>query len=281
MQLSVPVTHTLDLSTDHPGYDLVREEAYRGFYEPPLADSLRGAAVATGGSGFRCAPAVAAARADSLMHVRRYYAVAGARATAGHLHPRMHELHAQLLGAAAAAAKAVRHRYPGVSVDAVEVFQAALAAQCKGLLDGALPGVVAALGLLEGSRGGWVLSAEGGVDEKLQAASEVRPSGLAYTLTAPRACLQCLPCMLLPSLGIQCRCPGASTANVRESAYEWLHTAMQCCMMLYSGRASAEVFCHNGSFAWLRECGVGCPAVAVPARCMSCTHRCAGAATKV
>lgn len=175
VQLAVPVTHMMELSTDHPGYDIVREEAYRAFYEPPLADALLGRPIAAGGAGFRSAPAVAAARADNLLHVRRYYAVAGARATAVHFHPRMHELHAQLLRAAACAAKAVRHRYPGVSMDAVEVFQGALGAQCKGLVDAALPGVIGALGLLEGARGGWVLSAEDGVNEKLQAASSVRP----------------------------------------------------------------------------------------------------------
>lgn len=175
MQLAVPVTHLMDLSTDHPGYDIVREEAYRAFYEPPLADTLLGRPVATGGLGFRSAPAVAAARADALLHVRRYYAVAGGRATGRHFHPRMHELHAQLLRAAAGAAKAVRHRYPGVSMDAVEVFQGALGAMCKGLVDAAVPGVVGALGLLEGSRGGWVLSAEDGINEKLEAASSVRP----------------------------------------------------------------------------------------------------------
>jgi len=174
VQLAVPVTHLSDLSTDTPGYDLVREDAYRGFYEAPLADTLRGCETASGGAGFRSAPAVVAARAATLLHVRRYYAAASAAATAAHAQPRPHELHPRLLAASASVAKAVRHRYPGVSVDAVEVFQGSLAVLCKGLVDGALPGVAAAAGLLEGSRGGWVLSAEAGVDEKLQAASEVR-----------------------------------------------------------------------------------------------------------
>ena len=63
--------HLSDLSTDTPGYDLVREDAYRGFYEAPLADTLRGCETASGGAGFRSAPAVVAARAATLLHVRR------------------------------------------------------------------------------------------------------------------------------------------------------------------------------------------------------------------
>eukprot|EP00892_Ulva_mutabilis_P011637 jgi/Ulvmu1/8846/UM049_0027.1 len=172
IELSAPVTHLSDLSTESPGYELVREDAYRGFYEPPTADALRGAPTASAGTGFRSAPAAVAARTATLLHARRYYAFAGVAATVAHPCVRAHELAPRLRGAAASVAKAVRHRYPGVSVDAVEVFQGALAALCSQLADGAMPGVVAALGLLEGGRGGWVLSTDDGVDEKLQAASE-------------------------------------------------------------------------------------------------------------